>query len=62
MFPGAGLYTGSGKDSTAMFDKGEKNGQSKGVQREVKELEMESERQRQKGATVSQAGRERCTS
>ncbi len=42
--PGAGLYTGSGKDSAAMFDKAE----SQSVQKEVKEMEIQSERQRQK--------------
>lgn len=44
------MYTGSGKDSTAMFENGPKEGgreQVDAVQKEVKQLEIESERQRQ---------------
>jgi len=49
---GAGLYTGSGKESTALFEKAD----SKSLQKEIKELELESERKRQKSLNVSCTG------
>lgn len=49
--PGAGLYTGSGKDSSAMFECSKADPELavklESVQKEVKQLEIESERQRQ---------------
>ncbi len=48
--PGGGLYTGSGKDSSAMFEGGKADPelaeQLEVVQKEVKQLEIESEHQR----------------
>ena len=48
---GVGLYTGSGKDSSAMFEGGKPDPQLaedlEMLQKEVKQLEIESEHQRQ---------------